>query len=198
MQDSIELRAILHKQGWKSSDSYLTSDFLAHLCSCTVGSYASPSICPSVCLSVCLSVSCVTYRLKATNIKVKDHIGQGQIRIPKKGRWAHNNVKLLNFSVWRGHITCFYKFLMIARIGIFSFFSSSKVTCSLSEHWCRSLLNTCRWWRHTRLITSTRTPASDSCVNVCLDRCRVPSRTARPCRLNSLKMMISLIWLLLR
>ncbi len=37
----------------------------------------------------------VTYRLKATNINVKDHIGQGQIRIPKKGRWAHNNVKLL-------------------------------------------------------------------------------------------------------
>ncbi len=35
--------------------------------------------------------------LKAANIKFKDHIGQGQIRIPKKGRWAHNNVKLLHF-----------------------------------------------------------------------------------------------------
>ncbi len=80
----------------------------------------------------------------------------------------------------------------------FLIFPSSKVTCSLSEHWCRRHLNTSQWWRHTRLITSTPTPASDSCVSVCLDRCRAPSRTARPCRLNSLTMMISLIWLLLR
>ncbi len=58
----------------------------------------------SVCLSVCLWLennsldqnSCVTYRLKATNIKVKDLIGQCQIRIPKKSRCAHNNVKLLH------------------------------------------------------------------------------------------------------
>ncbi len=26
-------------------------------------------------------------------------MGQGQIRIPKKGRWAHNNVKLLHFYI---------------------------------------------------------------------------------------------------
>ena len=30
-------------------------------------------------------------------VKVKRHVGQGQIRIPKKGRWTHNNVKLLHF-----------------------------------------------------------------------------------------------------
>ncbi len=37
-------------------------------------------------------------RSKVTNIKVKGHVGQvkGQIRIPEKGRWAHNNVKLLH------------------------------------------------------------------------------------------------------
>ncbi len=32
-----------------------------------------------------------------TNLhRLKDHIGQGQIRIPKKDRWAHNNAKLLH------------------------------------------------------------------------------------------------------
>ncbi len=30
------------------------------------------------------------------DLEVKGHVGQGQIRIPKKGRWAHNNVKLLH------------------------------------------------------------------------------------------------------
>ncbi len=30
-----------------------------------------------------------------TWLRVKGHIGQGQIRIPKKGRWAHNNINLL-------------------------------------------------------------------------------------------------------
>ncbi len=29
-------------------------------------------------------------------IKVKGHVGQGQISVPKKGRWAHDNVKLLH------------------------------------------------------------------------------------------------------
>ncbi len=35
-------------------------------------------------------------RSKVTWVKVKGHIGQGQIRVPKKGRWAHINVKLLH------------------------------------------------------------------------------------------------------
>ncbi len=25
------------------------------------------------------------------------HVGQGQMRVPNKGRWAHDNVKLLHF-----------------------------------------------------------------------------------------------------
>ena len=29
--------------------------------------------------------------------KYQGHVGQGQISIPNKGRWAHNNVKLLYF-----------------------------------------------------------------------------------------------------
>ena len=35
-------------------------------------------------------------RSKVTRFKVKGHIGQVQMRIPKKGRWAHINVKLLH------------------------------------------------------------------------------------------------------
>ena len=31
-----------------------------------------------------------------TLVRVKCHIAQGHIRIPSKGRWAHNNVKLLH------------------------------------------------------------------------------------------------------
>ncbi len=30
------------------------------------------------------------------DLEVKGHEGQGQIRVPKKGRWAHDNVKLLH------------------------------------------------------------------------------------------------------
>ncbi len=61
-------------------------------------------------LSVCLSVRHQTkitrkkfisqepFDLGSPNLptKVKGHIGQGQRRILKKGRWAHNNVKLLH------------------------------------------------------------------------------------------------------
>ncbi len=34
--------------------------------------------------------------IKILRLEVKDHMGQGHIRIPYKGRWAHNNVKLLH------------------------------------------------------------------------------------------------------
>ncbi len=34
--------------------------------------------------------------IKVKGVKVKGHIGQGQIRVPKKGRLAHINVKLLH------------------------------------------------------------------------------------------------------
>ncbi len=30
------------------------------------------------------------------DLEVKGHMGQGQIRVPYKGRWAHDNVKLLH------------------------------------------------------------------------------------------------------
>ena len=30
-------------------------------------------------------------------VKVKGHLGQGQVRVRGKGRWAHGNVKLLHF-----------------------------------------------------------------------------------------------------
>ncbi len=33
---------------------------------------------------------------KVTWVKVKGNMGQGQIRLPNKDRWAHDNVKLLN------------------------------------------------------------------------------------------------------
>ncbi len=36
---------------------------------------------------------------------IKGHIGQGQIIIPKKGRWAHNNIKLLH---------CFVDFVLVS------------------------------------------------------------------------------------
>ncbi len=38
-------------------------------------------------------------RSKVTRFKVKGHIGQVHMRIPKKGRWAHINVKLLH--LWK-------------------------------------------------------------------------------------------------
>ena len=37
-------------------------------------------------------------RSKVKWVKVKGHVSQGQIRAPNKGRWAHDNVKLLHFS----------------------------------------------------------------------------------------------------
>ncbi len=38
-------------------------------------------------------------RSRVTLVKVKVHLGQGQIRVPNKGRWAHINVKLLHVFV---------------------------------------------------------------------------------------------------
>ncbi len=39
--------------------------------------------------------------VKGQWVKVKGHVGQGQIRVPDKGRWAHDNVKLLHFLISR-------------------------------------------------------------------------------------------------
>ncbi len=55
-----------------------------------------------------LTVFHVTSRLKVINVKVawvrgKGHIGQGQIRIPYKGLWTQNNVKLLDSSFFTGN-----------------------------------------------------------------------------------------------
>ncbi len=41
----------------------------------------------------------MTSRSKVTWVKVKGHINQGQVRVPNKGRWAHDNVKLLHFLI---------------------------------------------------------------------------------------------------
>ena len=38
-------------------------------------------------------------RSKDTWVMVKCHIGQGQIRILKKGRWDQNNVKLFHLGM---------------------------------------------------------------------------------------------------
>ncbi len=38
-------------------------------------------------------------RANVTRVNVKGHIGQVQMRVPKKGRWAHINVKLLHFHM---------------------------------------------------------------------------------------------------
>ncbi len=61
------------------------------------------SICPSVCLSldqftrkIQISSCGLGSRSKVTWIRVKGHIGQGQISIMKKGGWAHNKVELLH------------------------------------------------------------------------------------------------------
>ena len=43
-------------------------------------------------------------RSKVRLVKVKGHMGQGQIRVPNKGRWAHNNVKLLHYNWCNGLI----------------------------------------------------------------------------------------------
>ncbi len=32
------------------------------------------------------------------DLEVKGHVGQSQIIVPNKGRWAHDNVTLLHFS----------------------------------------------------------------------------------------------------
>ena len=90
---------------------------------CANARWALRSRFPSVCLSVCLSVRpwldknywtiihisgtkfgmvmdidfILASRWNVTWVKVKGHIGQGQIRVPKKSRWAHINVKLLHF-----------------------------------------------------------------------------------------------------
>ncbi len=51
----------------------------------------------------------MTSRSKVTWVKVKGHVGQGQIRVPKKGRWAHDNVKLLHlFNAMYGLILTGY------------------------------------------------------------------------------------------
>ncbi len=41
----------------------------------------------------------LTFDLEVTWVEVKGHMGQGQIRVPCKGRWAHDNVKLLHFCI---------------------------------------------------------------------------------------------------
>ena len=48
----------------------------------------------SVCLSVCLHTE---------TLEVKGHTDQGQIRVPNKGRWAHDNIKMPHFCL--GSIT---------------------------------------------------------------------------------------------
>ncbi len=78
--------------------------FLAHLYLCTVGSYVLLSVCRSWNLTniqtrkkfISRKVD-LTSRSKVTWVKVEGHVGQGLIRVPNKGRWAHGNVKLLHF-----------------------------------------------------------------------------------------------------
>ncbi len=60
----------------------------------------------------CFSKICMVYltsprgerlqssRSKVTWVKVKSHIYQGQTRITKKGKWAHNNIKLLRYLIY--------------------------------------------------------------------------------------------------
>ncbi len=70
----------------------------------------------SVCLSVRLSVCLWLYQKSLDNnsleknslekkswVKVKGHMIQGQVRVPNKGRWAHDNVKLLHLLISKGH-----------------------------------------------------------------------------------------------
>ncbi len=46
---------------------------------------------------------------KKFDLEVKGHVGQGQIRVPNKGRWAHNNVKLLHLLFVPGSFSFLHK-----------------------------------------------------------------------------------------
>ncbi len=44
-------------------------------------------------------------RFPSVRLSVKGHMNQGQERVPNKGRWAHDNVKLLRFVLFlNGHL----------------------------------------------------------------------------------------------
>ncbi len=66
--------------------------FLAHLCSCTVGSYASLSVCLSVCDNKKRLEKIISSNV--TWVKVKGQVGQTRLKGHDIGRWAHVNVKL--------------------------------------------------------------------------------------------------------
>ncbi len=74
----------IRSQNMISRNRYL---FWAHLCLCTVGSYASLSV-------WCLSVSKIQTRKKLISQKVSICTWS-----PRKSRWAHINVKFLNAPV---------------------------------------------------------------------------------------------------
>ena len=48
-------------------------------------------------MHIFLSVSSLILSM-ATWVKVRGYIGQGQIRIPNKDRWVHNNIKVIHTS----------------------------------------------------------------------------------------------------
>ncbi len=70
--------------------------------------------------------------------EVKGHMGQGQIRVPNKGRWAHDNVKLLHFKHkhvvndnyekpdWSSCKTLFFISKLITNCILWSFLSQSR------------------------------------------------------------------------
>ena len=57
-------------------------------------------------------------RSKVTWVRVNGHIAQGQIRIPNKGRWAHNNVNfyLKITSVFQTLSEKYRLYLLLSRI----------------------------------------------------------------------------------
>ncbi len=103
-------------------------DFLAHLCICTVGSYASYSVCLSV--RMCKKIldqsspdqksylgNYWTSDLEVKGVKSQGQSShgsmakaQGQIRVPNKGSWVHINVKLL-------HSYTFFSSLCLCTVG---------------------------------------------------------------------------------
>ncbi len=55
-----------------------------------------------ICITLCLVWTKININdlwLKVTGVKVKGHKGQGQIRFPNEGRWAHINLKMLHYDL---------------------------------------------------------------------------------------------------
>ena len=73
----------------------------------------------------CVPLTCI---VKVTWVRVKGHMGQGEIRVPNKGRWAEDNVKLL-------HFLCVGHFRVVNKNDYYYSPSCCKQRSKLVEYW---------------------------------------------------------------